>query len=358
MYLVIMAGGSGTRFWPVSRRAHPKQLLRIVGDEPLVRATYERVRELADDDHVLLVVGEEHLAETERLFSDVGVTILGEPLGRNTAPCIGLAAKWVEARGGAEPLAILPADHYIADVGEFRRALRQAAHQAEEGGIVTLGIVPTRPETGYGYIECDRGAFEDASAPVYRVRRFVEKPALAAARQYLVSGDFLWNAGIFVATAATLLEAFARHLPVFSRGLERLAGSFGSATFAAELRRLYEETESISFDYAVMERTTAPCFVIPCRCGWSDVGSWSSLHEVRAADEDAAGNVVEGEVLLLDCERSLVLARGRRLVATLGLRRVLVVDTEDSVLVADLERSQDIRRIISALEAQGRKDLL
>jgi mannose-1-phosphate guanylyltransferase len=358
MNIVIMAGGSGTRFWPMSRASHPKQLLRIVGDQPMVRATYERVKELANDDQFLVVVGQEHLAETSQVFADTRVHVLAEPMGRNTAPCIGLAARYLESKGNNDPVAILPADHYVARPRVFRKALLQAVAQAEIGGIVTLGIIPTRPETGYGYIEQEAPANGWNEEALQRVRRFVEKPHLELAKHYLVSGNFYWNAGIFVATPRTLLQEFATHMSQFSEGLEQLAHHFDQPGFSDALSHLYERTENISFDYAIMEATRQSVFVIPCDCGWSDVGSWNSLHEVRNVEQDERGNVQEGEAIVLDCDGSFILAKGRRKVAALGLRNVLIVDTEDAMLVADLERSQDVKKIISELLQKGWTELL
>jgi mannose-1-phosphate guanylyltransferase len=358
MNIVIMAGGSGTRFWPMSRSSRPKQLLKVVGEQPMVRATYDRVKVLAPDERILLVVGQEHQAETLGLFADVRVSLLAEPFGRNTAPCIGLAAKYLHSMGSNEPMVILPADHYIAKPAVFQNALRQAAVRAAQGGIVTLGIVPTRPETGYGYIEQQGQHSGDADGNIYPVRRFVEKPGLDQAKEYLLSGNFYWNAGIFAATPATLLGEFAARMPVFYRGLEKLAPFFDTPEFDAALQELYRATENISFDYAIMEATRLPVLVIPCDCGWSDVGSWNSLYAVRNVEQDERGNVQEGDAVMLDCEGSFVVSRGKRLVATLGLRNVLVVDTDDALLVADLERSQDVKQITAYLQSEGLKHLL
>jgi mannose-1-phosphate guanylyltransferase len=357
MNIVIMAGGSGTRFWPMSRGRRPKQLLNIVGGKPMIWETYQRVKDLAPDERIILVIGQEHEEETQQLFDETGVRILVEPMGRNTAPCIGLAAQYVDYCGNEDPLIILPADHYIAHPDIFRQALSAAANLAAQGGIVTLGIVPTRPETGYGYIHRDKPVAPESNA--YGVRGFVEKPQLAVAEEYLVSGEFYWNAGIFAATAGTLLREFSIHMPLFAQGLKRLSSSFDTSEFSSALAKLYEETEKISFDYAIMEETSQSVYVIPCQCGWSDVGSWYSLYEVRRGrEQDEDENVKDGESLLLDCQGSFVVSRGGRWVAALGLRKVLVVDTEDALLVADLERSQEIKEVTAYLEAKELKELL
>jgi mannose-1-phosphate guanylyltransferase len=358
MYIVIMAGGSGTRFWPMSRASYPKQFLTIVGDKPMVTATYDRVRKMTSADRVVFVVGEVHREETERLFAAEGAHILVEPKGRNTAPCIGAAAGFIDRLGGGdEPVVILPADHYIARPDVFREALVRASDVALGGGIATLGIVPTRPETGYGYIECESSPVQ--SEGVLRARRFVEKPDFEKAATYLQQGGYYWNAGIFVATPKVLLEEFAAHMPGFHAGLTALAPTCGAPGFSAAMRELYEGAESISFDYAIMEKTSRPLYVIPCDCGWSDVGSWYSLYEVRKnAEQDKSGNVVEGEALLHECRDSFVISRGKRLVAALGLEGVLVVDAEDALLVADLRRSQEVKQITEMLKEMGLKKLL
>lgn len=360
MYVVIMAGGSGTRFWPMSRASRPKQFLTIVGDTPMVVATYERVKSMVSDERVVLVVGEEHRIETERLFAGLNVRILAEPMGRNTAPCIGLAAGFIEFLGSDEPMVILPADHYVADPKALCEAIRKAADVAVNGGIVTLGIVPTRPETGYGYIERDDSdAGSGGNGQVFRVKKFVEKPDTETAVKYLAGRNFYWNAGIFVATPRTLLDAFEADMPSFRRGLDELKPVFGTPHFSDALRKLYEKTDGISFDYAIMEKASQSAYVIPCDCGWSDVGSWLSLYELKKNDRcDDSGNVQEGKGLLLNCRDTFVMSHGKRYVAALGLRKVLVVDTEDALLVADIERSQEIRDIINALKAADLKDLL
>lgn len=358
MYCIIMAGGSGTRFWPASRRKMPKQFLNITGRAPMVLETCQRLGSLSRDEELILVIAGEHLEETRRLFEGRKVHVLAEPTGRNTAPCIGLGALYAAHLGVGEPLAFLPADHFIADEPAFLEALRRASDLAQTGALVTLGIVPTRPETGYGYIRRAKGDSGVPGGAAYPVSAFVEKPDLEKAKQYLARGDYYWNAGIFVATAETILREMELHLPGLYRGLERLRRVLGTDSFAGEMETVYPALESISFDYGIMERTTSPVMVVTCDCGWSDVGSWSSLHEVRRDDQDPEQNVVEGETLLIDCRGNYVSSGSGRVVACLGLRNCLVVDTPDGLLVADLGRSQEIRKVIEELKKRGREDLL
>jgi len=258
MYAVIMAGGSGTRFWPVSRRSRPKQFLNITGRGPMVVETCTRLGTLVDDKEIVLIVGDEHLDETRALCKGRDVHILAEPVGRSTAPCIGLGAVYASYLGCKEPVAFMPADHFIAKPSALVESLRRASDIASTGAIVTLGIVPTKPETGYGYIQWkeERPDFWKQSA--YRVAAFVEKPTAEKARQYMLRGDYLWNAGIFVATPETIMKAMEKHLPRLHQGMKRLIPAFGTEGFENQMEAVYEELESVSFDYGIMERTTDP----------------------------------------------------------------------------------------------------
>jgi mannose-1-phosphate guanylyltransferase len=358
MFAVIMCGGSGTRFWPVSRRSGPKQFLNITGRGPMVVDTCDRLKPLAGDEEMILVLGQENLKDAESLFKGRGVHMLAEPVGRNTAPCIGLGAIYARHLGYEGSVAFLPADHFIGDTSSFVKALEAAGELASSGGIVTLGIVPTRPETGYGYIRRDKVHRDVKGFSTYEVSEFVEKPDLEKARNYLESREYYWNAGIFVATAETILNEMKAHLPGLFSGLLRLKKAFGTKGFEAEFKAVYEGIKGVSFDYGIMEKTREKVYVLPCECGWSDVGSWSSLYDLRALDHDEKKNLKEGETLLIDCERSFVSGRGGRLVACMGLKNCLVVDTPEALLVADLDRSQDIGEIVDRLRRTGNEELL
>lgn len=358
MHVVIMAGGSGTRFWPVSRQRRPKQFLDITGRGPMVVETCERVGSLVRDEEIILVVGRDHEDETKALFKGRPVHSLSEPVGRSTAPCIGLGAIYAAHLGCKGPVAFMPADHYIAKPSALVESLRRAADIALSGAIVTLGVVPTKPETGYGYIQWEEGRPDFWRQTAYRVAAFVEKPTAEKAREYMLRGDYLWNAGIFVATPDTILKAMEAHLPLMYQGMMQLVPAIGTESFEDQLEAVYEEMESISFDYGIMERTKDPIFVVPCDCGWSDVGSWESVCELREDEHDNNGNLSEGECVLIDCENSFISSKGGRMVACLGLVDCLVVDTPDALLVADLRKSQDIRRITDRLKRMRRNELL
>jgi mannose-1-phosphate guanylyltransferase len=357
MYVVIMAGGSGTRFWPASRKNKPKQFLSISGDDSMIVETCNRLGPLARDEEMILVLGREHLKEASNLFRKRKVHILAEPVGRNTAPCIGLGAVYAKSLDYKGPLAFLPADHFIGDTSAFVECLRQAGTIAESGGIVTLGIVPTKPETGYGYIRRSEVLYSDEIG-AYRVSEFVEKPDLDTAKRYLTSGEYFWNAGIFVATPETILKEIKQNLPALHRGLIRIEEALGTDSFEAELEHVYNELDAISFDYGIMEKTREPVFVLPCDCGWSDVGSWASLYELRGNECDMDQNLCDGESILIDCEGSFVSSTSGRLVACLGLKNCLVVDTPEALLVADLGKSQEVRKIVELLQKKQKEDLL
>ena len=358
MYTVIMTGGSGTRFWPVSRTHRPKQFLDITGKGPMVVDTCNRLGPISKDHEMILVLGVQHLEEAKGLFSGRQVHMLAEPVGRNTAPCIGLGALYARYLGCNGSVAFLPADHYIGSPDKFLQALTAAASLAESGGIVTLGIVPTRPETGYGYIRRAESHTEVNGLSAYKVSGFFEKPDLETALAYLKTGGYYWNAGIFVATAETILNEIKKLLPGLYAGLMQLESALGTDRFETEFKSVYHGLTGISFDYGIMEKTEEKVFVVPCECGWSDVGSWASLHELRSKEYDERKNIADGNSLLIDCEGSLVASTSGRLVACIGLEDCLIVDTDDAVLVTRLDRSQDIRKIVDSLKKNGRNDLL
>ena len=358
MFAVIMCGGSGTRFWPASRKQSPKQFLDITGKGPMVVETRNRLQPLAGDEEIILVLGEQHLEEARGLFKDRDVHLLAEPVGRNTAPCIGLGAVYGRYLGCEGPIAFLPADHFIGNPSRFLDDLRAAGEIAARGGIATIGIVPNRPETGYGYIRRDLSEIDVGGKLAYRVLEFVEKPDLEKACEYLTSGEYYWNGGIFVARPETILKETREQLPELYDGLQRLARSLESGEFEKELKDVYDSLTDISFDYGIMENTGEEVYVIPSECGWSDVGSWESLYELRVSEQDKGQNLFDGENILIECEKSFVSGSSGRLVACLGLKDTLIVDTPDALLVADLNRSQDIRKIVDRLKETGKNKLL
>jgi len=363
MYAVIMAGGSGTRFWPLSRKARPKQFLAIGTDAPLLRETVDRLGPLVPVSKVYVVAGQRHAAPIRALLPDLPADhLLVEPCPRNTAPCVGLAAVHLARRDPDAVMAVLPSDHHIGDDAGYRAVLAAAAERARTGELVTLGIRPTRPETGYGYIRYDRTdpVVTSNGIEVCRVERFVEKPPLEVARKYLASNRYLWNSGMFFFTAARILADIKRFMPHLSATLERVAASIGRDDYAAVLAEAFAELKSVSIDYGVMEHATTdpdlpPMRVVPADFGWNDVGHWAAIADFAEADRD--GNVVEGDAVLIDTRDSIVhVTRGTA--AVVGVEGLVVVSTEDAVLVCPRERAQDVRRVVDRLRRDGREDLL
>lgn len=343
---LVLAGGSGTRFWPASRRAMPKQLLDLGGTgRSLVADTIDRVRPLVGD-LVTIIATESLSAAMDRELGTAGpLTILNEPIGRNTAPAIGLGA--IHARAaGADVVAVLPSDHVIVDVAAFRAALEIAADVAKDGTLVTLGIRPTRVETGFGHI----GLGDTIRPGVFQVSEFVEKPALPRAEELLKGGRHVWNAGMFIMTPDAVLAELRRHKPAIAAALDRLAEALARSP-AEELalrREIYPSIESISIDYAVMEKA-ARVAVIPADIGWSDVGSWAAAWELATKGED--GNASRGgEAIFVDARGNLAVVPEGRVVALLGVQDLVVVETADALLVCPRERAQDVRAIVGELE--------
>lgn len=348
LYPVIMAGGSGTRFWPLSRQARPKQFLPLASRSPLLTDTATRLKGLARLQDTYVVCGALHAKTAGKLIKGLPKkNLLVEPAARNTAPAIALAALHVAAKDPSGVLLVLPSDHHVADVKGFRETLAEAAELAQEGHLVTLGIKPKHAETGYGYIQVGEPLVGSARG----VQAFKEKPDLATAQAYLKSGAYLWNGGIFVFRADAILKAFAEHMPEMAKGLAALAKSVGKRTYPATLKRVFPKLPSVSIDYGVMEKASNIA-VLPGDFGWSDVGSFAALPEVRPAD--AKGNVVTGkEAVLVDCEGCVVVTAERPL-ALVGLKDMVVVDAGDAVLVVPRDRSQDVRKVVEALKARKR----
>jgi mannose-1-phosphate guanylyltransferase / mannose-6-phosphate isomerase len=353
LYPVILSGGSGTRLWPLSRRAKPKQFLALLGEMSLLQETARRVAGTDLFGPLLLIGNEAHAGLAEGQLAALGLTPLLhvlEPFGRNTAPAAAIAALAIEAERPGGMLALFPADHFIADAEAFRKTVAAAAKDAEAGRIVTFGILPAAPETGYGYIKRGEDAFPSGAYPI---AQFVEKPDLKTALSYLKSGAYLWNSGMFVARADILLAEMRTHCPAILDACEAAfrSGRRDGLRLALE-REAFGRCPSDSIDYAVMEHT-ARASVLPASMGWSDVGSWASLWELT--EKDGGGNVLKGEVYAHDSRNNYVRAESR-LVATVGVEDLVIVETEDAVLVARRERVQDIKAIIDRLANDGREE--
>jgi mannose-1-phosphate guanylyltransferase len=343
IFAVIMAGGSGTRFWPASREHLPKQFLKITSDRTMLEETVARVEQFTSLDRVYTVVGRIHADVTRQLLSGTPNRILVEPVGRNTAACIGLAAMHIKRISEDDPIVVLPADHFIADIERFTSTIRSAAELAPSGAIVTLGITPSRPETGYGYIQFSTEEVESLNHPYFVVERFVEKPSYETALGYISKGNYLWNSGIFIFTARTILNEIDKCLPELYQGLEEVAQAIGSPGYDAVVERVYGRVSPISIDYGVMEKSHTPIYVIKAGFGWSDVGSWQALYELRSNECDGQGNLLLGETMIVESKRNLVYSSTGRSVALLGVEGLVVVDTPDALMVAEIGRSQDVK---------------
>jgi mannose-1-phosphate guanylyltransferase/mannose-6-phosphate isomerase len=350
---VILSGGSGTRLWPLSRELYPKQLLPLVGHETMLQQTLLRLDGIEGLAPAVIVCNEEHrflVAEQLRQIGAKAAAILLEPAGRNTAPAVALAAASVlehEDLGEDPVLLVLPADHVIRDAATFRRAVADGAALAAEGRLVTFGVKPDRPETGYGYI---RAADKDKASAV---AEFVEKPDAKTAGSYVSSGDYYWNSGMFMFRAGRYIDELrANRADIVAACVQALAQAKDDLDFVRVDQASFEACPSDSIDYAVMEHTK-DAWVVPLDAGWSDVGSWTSLHD--ASDHDAHGNVLVGDAVVEDTKNCYVYA-GDRLVAAVGLEDCVVVETKDAVLVAPRSRGQDVKRLVDRMKAEGRNE--
>ena len=356
MYAVIMAGGVGSRFWPRSRERMPKHLLDIQGERTVIRETVDRIRPLVPPEKTLVVTGRSHAAGLIRQLPEIPAgNILIEPVGRNTAPCIGLAAAHILRRGSDAVMLVLPSDHRIGNEEAFRETLQTAAGAASRGEpLVTVGIRPTGPEPGYGYIKQGEKIEAAGEEGIYRVRSIREKPPREEAERLLAQGGFLWNSGMFVWKASAILSAIARHLPELHRGLAEIRDALGTEREEEVVASVYEAQQAVSIDCGVMEKAQE-VLVVPGDFGWSDLGSWDALWEVSEKDEH--GIAARGRCLGIDAADSLVHSPGK-LVALVGVRDLLVVETQDALLICRKGRSQDVRRVVAALEKEGLKSYL
>ena len=358
MYIVILAGGSGTRFWPLSRTVRPKQLISITGDRTMLQRTVERVLPLKPE-RILIVTNAVQAEETKRQLSSynaIPIDVVAEPRARNTAPAIGLAATIISARDPNAIMAVLPADHFIKDEAAFRGAIMEADRAARNGSLVTLGIMPSRPETGYGYIEAE--VSPEGFAP-FLVRRFVEKPPLEKAVKYLEQGNYFWNSGVFIWSCAAIIEEIRRHMPNLAALLAPLSlrcDEWECFESNAGIETLYDKTESTSIDYGVMERSDK-VRVIPVEMGWSDVGSWSALPEIVKPDISGMVSINADNQINIDSSDCLVYG-DRRVIAMVGVKDLIVVSTPDALLVCHRDQAQDVKKVVEELARSGKSDVL
>jgi mannose-1-phosphate guanylyltransferase len=355
-YAVIMAGGRGERFWPKSRQELPKQFLRLVGERTMLQRTVNRLMQVVGPEQIYIITGKVYYDVVLGQVPEVPESnIILEPVGRDTAAAVGLSALTISRRDPAGVMIVLPADHYIADEDHFCEVLKAAVAAAGSvQHLVTLGITPSRPETGFGYIA--RSGLYDIieGIPAYTVDQFTEKPDYERALSYLASGKHYWNSGIFVWRTDLILSLIGQHLPQLHSGLRQIDGAWNTPGYESTLEQVFAGLPKISIDYGVMEKAGG-VLVLPGNFGWDDVGSWTALDAYKEKDE--RGNHLEGRGVLVDTSNTLVFSAGK-VVATLGVSDLIVVEGKDSILICHKGCAQDIKKVTSALQEQGYKDVL
>ncbi len=353
LYAVIMAGGVGSRFWPRSKEKKPKQLIRIFGENTMIQDTVKRLEGLVDNDKIYVITNKiQKMRVKEQLPQIPAENIVDEPFGKNTAACIGLAAVIIKKRDKDAVMITLPADHLIKDDAEFRNCLASAAKFAElSKGLVTIGITPTRPETGYGYIQFDENA---AGTNIYKVLTFAEKPNIETARQFLQAGDFLWNSGIFIWRADVILEEMKNYLPDLHEGLEKIEESVGTSDFERQLVYVYGQLKSISIDYGVMEKSEK-VYLTKADFYWNDVGNWEAVYEISEKNDE--GNVMVGDVYTEKVFNSYLFSP-RKFTAVIGVENLIIINTNDSLLICHRNNAQDVRQVVDHLKMNKRTELV
>ena len=356
MTALIMAGGRGERFWPRSRKNLPKQFLSLTdSDRTMLQSTVDRIRKLVEPENILIATNEVYKDLVKEQLPEVPEeNILCEPAAKNTAPCIGWGAVTIRKRYGDAMMIVLPSDHQVMQPHLFRSVLKNAAQVAEEtDALVTLGISPTTPDTGYGYIQYDPET-PSGYASAFRVRRFVEKPDAETARKYLASGEYLWNSGMFIWKASSILREMKEFLPENYGLLTGIEQAIGLPGEKEALRERFGQMQSISIDYGIMERAKN-VYVLPASFGWDDVGSWLALERMNSADDQ--GNVIKGDVVKVNSARCIVQG-GKRTIAMVGLEDVIIVDAEDALLVCARDSAGEIKKVLEILRAVNRNELL
>ena len=355
MFAVIMAGGGGTRLWPKSREHYPKQMHALAGAKPLVQEMAERLRRVVGDDRVYVITNAHHKAAMVDAMPEMAERVLVDPYRRDTAACIGLAAVYLSRIDPNAVIGVFAADHYIGLEERFAEVVRAAEDLAAEGHVVTIGIRPTGPETGYGYIEMD-GLFRSVrDREVYKVNRFVEKPDRATAEQYLAAGNYLWNSGMFAWSVPTVFALFEKYLPDTYARLMKIRDALDKPGGEDVLLQEYEQMQRVSVDYGIMEKLDE-ILVIPGDFEWNDIGSWATVSEIALKDE--CGNVVKAPHIGLDTNNCLIVGAEGKVVATVGVEDLIIVDTDDALLICRKDRAQDVKKIVDLLKELGHEEYL
>jgi mannose-1-phosphate guanylyltransferase len=358
MYVVIMAGGTGTRFWPRSRATMPKQMLNLFGKRTMMQLTYDRIKDFVENDKILIITNNE-LKEgiIQQLPEIPEKNIIAEPFGRNTAPCIALAAAIIKKRGGEkESMVVLPADHLIQEIDKFRECIFAAAEYApKQGCLITVGIKPAYPETGYGYIQKAEPLSQTTDKPIYKVKTFAEKPDIEIAERFMKSGDFLWNSGMFIWTVESILKAMAEHQPELADGILSIMNQLDSQEMDASVRQVYTQIKPVSIDYGVMEEASKVC-VIEADFNWNDVGSWEAVYNIT--EKDSCNNAIEApKNIVLDSKNNYIFS-DKKMIAAVGVEDLVIVDTEDALLVCKKEKSQQVKDLVETIRKNGLENYL
>lgn len=354
MYLVLMAGGVGTRFWPRSRRSNPKQLLNIIDSRSMLQLTFDRIKGLTSPDRILIITNHVQKPLIINQLPEIPAdNIIAEPVGKNTAPCIGLAASVIKAKQKEnEIMVVLPADHLVGNTDEFQKTINAGVEYIKENKcLLTIGITPTYPETGYGYIQSDKKIQEYSGKEIFKVKTFAEKPNLDTAKRFLKSGDFYWNSGMFVWSVNDILAEIDEHLPELSADLKKIERSYCSDKFTHVVSDVYSRTKSVSIDYGVMENSKHVC-VIKADFNWNDLGSWNALYNI--SPKDNKGNVVTAKKSVVINSKNNYFYSTKKLIAAVDVENLVVVDMDDAILVCTKENSQNIKAVVDYLE---RKDM-
>ena len=354
MFVVLMAGGTGTRFWPRSRKSNPKQLLNIIGSRSMLQLTYDRIKKLTPPEKTLIITNQEQKQKIEEQLPEIPTeNIIPEPVGRNTAPCIGLAATVIKKlENQNEVMVVLPADHLIGNAASFIKTIKAGVEYIQSNDcLLTLGVTPTYPETGYGYIQAGDKISDSRGMDIYKVKTFAEKPNKETAQRFLKSGDFFWNSGMFIWKVSHILNEIDEFIPELSEDLKQIEDSFGKRNYNKILKDVYSRTKAISIDYGVMENAKAVC-VIKADFQWNDLGSWEAVHNISPKDKN--GNVIDSKQSVIINAQNNYFYSSKKLIAAVDVEDLVLVEMDDAILICKRENSQNVKLIVDNLE---RKDL-
>lgn len=354
VYAVIMAGGSGTRFWPKSTKALPKQFLNLFGKGTMIQNTADRIKEIIPQERIMVVTNENYVPIVKEQLPKVPAeNIVGEPVAKNTAPCVAIAAELLYKKDPEAIMVVLPADHHITDPHGFNRILKSAIDKAGSGShLVTIGINPDRPETGFGYIHAQNESEEELEGnSIYPVEAFTEKPDLVTAQRFVESGEYFWNSGMFIWKAVTVLEEIRKHLPEMYDEVKTASPELYESTHEAAINDFYYACESVSIDYGIMESAES-VYVVPGDFGWNDVGSWTAVFQL--AEKNKQGNAIQAlNATVADAEGNLILSSGEKMISLVGVENLAVVETEDAILVCNLDKAQGVKEIVEQLKGNS-----